>query len=155
MENNNPSLKSALNLLKRRWYTVHGLRQKLELKKFLPDEIDQTIAFLIDKKMLDDIRFAKYWIKDRLNFRPKSKYLINQELLQKGIAKDDIELAWVDYENENGLDEEKIVLELAIKKIKITKNLTPEKQKIRLISYLMRKGFSYDLIKKALAKLDQ
>ena len=50
---------------------------------------------LIDKleklDLLDDEEFAKWWVEQRLSFKPRGKKLLNIELRQKGIEKDIID----------------------------------------------------------------
>lgn len=149
----NKTLLYSINLLNRRWYTVKSLREKLIEKKYPQDEISLAIDFLTDKKMLDDTRFAYSFIKDRLNFNPKSKYLINRELFKKGVDKQDSEIAWQQIEEELQPDELSIVTDLARRKLRSYQSLPEEVQNRRLISYLARKGYSYDLIQKSLAIL--
>ncbi|MDO8513579.1 MAG: regulatory protein RecX [bacterium] len=154
MEKDKLALTSALNMIKRRWYSAHDLQLKLEKKDFEEADIQKAIVFLKNKKMLDDVRYAKSWIKDRLNFNPKSKFLINRELKQKGISPSDITLAWQDIEQELDTDETEIALNLAKRKIQTLKSLPKETQKRRLASFLARRGYSYEIIKKSLAILD-
>src|SRR3990167_1317682 len=55
-------------------------------------------------KLLDDEEFARWWVDQRIQFKSKSKRVIKQELLQKGINKNVIE----DVLGETKIDEEKM-----------------------------------------------
>lgn len=159
MENEKLALKTALNLINRRWYSIEGIREKLQIKKFTEEEIEKTLQFLVEKDFLNDIRFAKLFIKDHQNLQHQGKIVINLKLFQKGISKDDMKIAWQEYEEEYGVDEVKIAADLIRRKLKspsMSTNyqlLTAGDQR-RLLGFLSRKGFTYDTIKKALANID-
>ncbi len=145
----------ALNLLNKRFYSQKNLEQKLSSKNYNPDEIKSTLRFLIDNNFLNDIRFAKMFIKDHQNFHREGKIVINQKLLQKGISRHDIPKAWQEYEQEYENNEFKIILEAARSRLQAYKNLPKEIKTRRLISFLSRKGFNYNSIKETLAILEE
>jgi regulatory protein len=101
---------------------------------------DQTIAEimkrLVDLKFIDDVEFAKFWIEHR----KKAARVLNRELVDKGISKDIIEKVT------SSFDLSKKDNELMRKFIEKKKNLPYEK----LVGYLMRRGFSYEEIRKEL-----
>lgn len=163
MEKDKHALNYTLKLISKRWYTVFEIRQKLILKKYLEEEIEKTIEFLTEKQFLDDHRFALSFIKDHQKFRHEGKNVIVQKLIQKGISKELISNVWpqiteVDAKNENiecENPEVVIALEAAKSKKRTYQNLEPQVSKRRLMSFLGRKGFSYDVIKKTLEILEK
>lgn len=155
MDQEKLALKTALNFINRRWYSAFQIIKKLQDRDIAEAQITEAVTFLKEKNFLNDVRYARFFIKDRLNFRPKAKFVINSELKQKGISPNDIESAWQEVNDELEVDEYQIASNLAIKKAKSCRNLDPEVRKRRIISFLARKGYNYDVIKKALAKLDQ
>lgn len=117
------------------------------------DMIEQVISRLESQKVIDDAYFTRFYIENRHQSKGISQRRLIQELKQKGISDDLISDALVsDTTGELVRDE---VAELQ-KMLKKQLRKTTDRQK--LIGYLARQGFSYDLIKSevdsALAGLD-
>ncbi|MFK5971328.1 MAG: regulatory protein RecX [Candidatus Marithrix sp.] len=76
---------TAMNYLARREHSNLELKNKLILKGFLVDVVDEVLAKLQIDKLLSDARFAESYIRSRVNkgFGPVR---IRQELQQRGIA---------------------------------------------------------------------
>jgi regulatory protein len=98
-------------------------------------------------ELLDDIKFAKWWVEQRQNFRLLSKKNIVQELRIKGVRKDIIEQVL----KEASIDEEKTARELISKREYKWKSLEPRKAKQKKFQFLITKGFDYEIIKKVLS----
>lgn len=144
LPSNSKALSAALWYLSRKSRTVLELRKKLEYREFDVEEIETAIVKLIDINFLDDAKYAKNFIER--STRAKGKSRIKRELILKGVPKDivDAEIELID--QDQSLES---VFELAHKKYKSLNNLTKEKIYNRLISFLIRRGFSYDEAKKA------
>ena len=97
-------------------------------------------------ELLDDLKFAKWWIDQRQSFRPKPKRILNNELRIKGIKPEIIE----EVLGEEEIDEEKMAKELLAKKMYKWKNLEPREAKQKMSQYLAGKGFSWDVIEKVI-----
>jgi regulatory protein len=96
--------------------------------------------------LLNDAAFATSWVANRQLLRPRSRRRLEQELIGKGVSKDDIQEAL----SELGGDEElESLVVLAERKQRLQQYREPE----RLMAYLARQGYSYELIKKALENL--
>lgn len=96
--------------------------------------------------LLDDKKFARWWVEQRMSFRPRSKRIMNYELRSKGINKNVIEdvLAEVD------IDEEKIAKGLLEKKRYKWEKLKGLERRKKMADFLARKGFGWGVIKKAI-----
>lgn len=57
------------------------------------ESIERILDRLAEKKYLDDAAFAKWWIDNRRQFRPRGKRLLLLELKAKGVSDADIEAA--------------------------------------------------------------
>lgn len=134
-------------------------RSKKEIEEYLQKKNQIELVLLIIPELekeghLDDQKFTAWWIDQRLTFKNKSIKEIQTELYKKGIEKDliEIEIGKLDTEK---IEKEK-VKSLAEKKIVEIKRKTKEETEIRekLIQYLQRKGFRWDVIKSALAELE-
>jgi len=103
---------------------------------------------LVDKlkhfELIDDTKFAKWWVEQRLAFRPKSQRILNLELRMKGIKKETID----EVLGETIIDEEKMAKELLSKKMYKWKKLEPRLKRQKMSQYLVGKGFSWDMVEK-------
>jgi regulatory protein len=95
-------------------------------------------------ELIDDEKFAKWWIEQRQAFRPKPKRVIGGELRMKGINKDIINKVL----GEEEIDEEKMAKELLEKKMYKWENLEDFELKQKMSQYLAQKGFNWEIIKK-------
>ena len=112
-------------------------------RKKVPENIkEELLSRLNNLELINDKAFAKWWVEQRQSFSPKSKRVLNSELLIKGIDREIIK---------NILEETKIdELKLAKDLIK-TKNYKWEKfdQKTRrqkITQYLAGKGFDWNVV---------
>ncbi len=101
---------------------------------------ERVLARLIEKKYLDDEKFARFWLEYRFLQKGTSVRRLKLELAQKGIEREVIDRLIA--ENIRS-DEEELAKIIAKKRHKY-----PDRQKF--IAYLARQGFSYDDITSAL-----
>ncbi|MFA4992558.1 MAG: regulatory protein RecX [Candidatus Omnitrophota bacterium] len=139
----------AFLLLKFRLRSEKELAQRLRQKGFSEELSQETVNFLKDKHFIDDLVFARGWVSSRLK-RPFGLRRIKQELMQKGLDKQVIEEAFVQAKED--YDEAGIVKQLAEQRLAKLKNIEPLKARARVYAYLMRRGFSPDLISNVLRK---
>ena len=109
--------------------------------------IQEVVSRLESQNYINDQDFARYFIENRHQNKGISTKRLIQELKIKGVDNDIIEQAMFDQDTGNLFREEEVEIEKMIKK-QLRK--TSDRQKI--IAYLARQGFSYDLIK---TKLNQ
>ena len=112
--------------------------RKKQTPEMIQEELFNKLKHL---ELLDDAKFAQWWVEQRNSFKPRSKRLLKMELIQKGINSETI----TEILAESGIDELKIAMKLAKKKRHLEKE--------RLISYLARKGFSWETIDAVLSNL--
>ena len=139
----------AFLLLKFRLRSENELRQRLEKKKFNTQIIERTLSFLKDKGFIDDKYFAKIWTESRVK-RPLGIRRLKQELIIKGIDK-----AIIDSQiNEIKKDypEEEIVASIAKDRLNKLKGYDPQKERRRVYAYLLRRGFSPEVVIEVLNK---
>jgi len=147
----------VVDLLSRRPRSEYEIRtyivRKLKTKKDKNVLIDDLIESLKKKQLIDDKKFAKWWIRSRIAFKPRGSYLVTKELLVKGVDKDTIASALEDASFRKS--EFKLALRAGEKKVRQMKEITDIKNIRRFIAYLQRKGFSYDIAKRALKNLQK
>lgn len=133
----------AFLLLKFRLRSEKEVYQRLKNKKFSQEIIHQTLSFLKDKHFIDDNIFAKTWAESRLR-RNIGLRRLRKELKLKGIdneiIENQIEQIKADY------PEQDLVTKIARERLNKLKNIEPQKAKRRLYEYLLRRGFSPDIV---------
>lgn len=139
-------LQCALDLLKLRDRSEFEIRKKMREKEFLPEEIDNTVKFLFDKKFLDDDRFTEIYVRSQRSIGRNGKVKIRMKLKNLGVADETIN-KYLSSDSEN--DDELENAQEVVKKWLRTKSNTP-KEKIRekLFRHLAGRGFEYDVIMK-------
>lgn len=139
------SLTYALRLLGFRPRTEKEIKEKLQKKDFQEKIILQTIDLLKQDKLLGDAEFAKWWVEQRSEFRPKGNIILKQELLQKGVSREIL-----DEVIEEASGEEAAARKLADKHVKKFGNLKNRENFQKAARFFQRRGFSWDIIKKIL-----
>lgn len=119
----------------------YELTNKLKEKGYSEEQILETMDKLSYYGYIDDEHYALSYIKSNCNHKGEKK--IKMELSNKGIHRDIIEeqFAEVDFDEENAID-------ASFKKRFMDSDLQDEKQKNRIISYYMRRGYRFENIKK-------
>ena len=147
-------LNKALFFLQFRARTVKEMRAYLEKKTetlmFNKEHVKEVINYLKERNYLDDEEFAKFFIESRAKTKPKGIYVIRRELEQKGVEGNTIEKLLL----EINLDEKSLAQRALQKKMSSWTGLDKKKKKQQAYAYLSRKGFSYDIIKKACEEMD-
>ena len=133
----------AFLLLKFRLRSEGELKARLRLKGFSEELSQDTVNFLKDKQFIDDRVFARGWAASRLK-RPLGLRRIKQELVQKGLDQEVIEETFVAAKKD--YDEGSIVRQLAQQRFSKLKGIEPLKAKARVYAYLMRRGFSPEVV---------
>lgn len=139
----------ALWLLGKRAYTEKGLRDKLISKKYFASDIDIVIKFCKDQRFINDIEYAKSFIRTRDAASPRGKRLLRLELMQKGVSADNIDTAFNDEEVSNRSEIE-LACELIRRKARQYDTLSRDKQYQRAYGLLARRGFDINTIKEVL-----
>ncbi|MDD5492274.1 MAG: regulatory protein RecX [bacterium] len=145
---NKKAMNYCLYLLSRQSYSQKQLRDKLAQKKYPADTIIETLAKLSQWHYLDDEAFAAAFAGQRLRFKPRGARLIEQELRQKGVGRDLARQVTAGIMEKLGLDEEKLARAALVKKISSYRKNTPEKGMAKAKNFLIRQGFSYEIVSK-------
>ena len=133
----------AFLLLKFRLRSEGELKARLKQKGFSEALSQETVNFLKDKEFIDDRVFARGWVAARLR-RPFGLRKIRQELVYKGLSEEIIDDSLVKLKEH--YNESQIVSQLAQQRLSRLKSIEPRKAKARVYGYLMRRGFSPDIV---------
>lgn len=129
----------AMQLLMHTDYSEYGMRQRLQKDLYPMQAVDDTIRFLYSYHYLDDARYTEHYILSKgsaMSYRE-----LKQKLRAQGI--DDTMIQEI-YDSMD-IDDLGVLREQLKKKLSGKQQLD-EKERTRLISYFMRRGFSYHQI---------
>lgn len=108
--------------------------------------IDKVCTRLTELGYLDDEKFIRWWIDQRNQFRPKGYRALSFELQQKGIDRALIETIHQELERDEVSQEEKNATVLALKLKDKLNRYSVKEQKMKLYTYLQRRGFESSVI---------
>ncbi|HOX54750.1 MAG: regulatory protein RecX [Candidatus Omnitrophica bacterium] len=140
----------VFQLLKFRARSRKEIEDRLKRKKFTTATINSAIDYFDKLALINDEEFAAGWMKSRLA-KPLGLRRISLELRQKGIPSEIIEQARDSLKD--NYSEYEVVSELAREKLKKLKNIDSKKAKARIYSFLIRRGFSIDVINEVVNEL--
>src|SRR5829696_1216991 len=131
------AIESALRLLTVRPRTEKELRDRLRQKAYEPTAIDAAIERIDSWGYLDDAAFARLWVTNRIEHRPRVKRMLVQELRQKGVDRETIS----ETIDEAEIDEVAAAVSVAENSARKMSNLDPIVARRRLMGQLARRGF--------------
>ena len=141
----------ALHYIGYKMRTVKEIRMKLEEKEFSEEVIEKVIAFLEKYGYADDREYCRKYIKEKLRMKPKSGYALKIELRQRGISSRIIDEVMAETE----MDEEGDAFRWLERKSRGNWPPADDKQKKKLYDFLLRKGYSYDIIGEAFREMNE
>lgn len=137
----------ALHLLQFSAKTEAEIRQKLKTAFYPEKAINEAVMFLSEYHYLDDEAYAKSYIE--AYGKRKSRADLMNVLLKKGVSKPLIQ----ELLKEQPPEEEPLIRQL-LEKRRYREDAPAEERK-KTVAFLMRKGFSYDLIRRVMGELDE
>lgn len=139
----------ALGFLSYRPRSQSEVSRNLRDKGFGAPAIEEAIERLQRVGLLDDEAFARYWIGNREQFKPRGERALRYELRQKGIDDQVIDRLVQD------TDESESAYRAAVQRIERWKRLDPAVRRQKLSAYLQRRGFGYEAIQDVWERLDK
>jgi regulatory protein len=144
----------ALRLLAYKPRTVAEMRVRLLEKDWTePAVVDQVVARLEELGYLNDEEFAANFANSRLTAKPIGRTRLRRDLQRKKLPAQVVEQSLNEaYEQQS----EEELIERAIKKRLRLKGAPETREEAKkLFDYLMRRGFSYDLVVRKVREADQ
>ena len=130
---------------------VKDVRDKLKTFDIPEEEKTKILDYLLDDRFVNDERFAKSFVRGKVNQSGWGVNKIRFHLIQKGIAKDIIDEAL-------GQTDEEVyrqrLIDILRVKAKSVKAETDFEKKRKLAAYAMQKGFEGGLVWEVLKELD-
>ncbi len=128
-----------------RYLSLRPRSEQEMLRYLLSHEKDEQVRDIVFERLktngwLDDRQFAAQWVENRSAFRPRGKKALVHELRQHGVQS-----AIVD-EAVQELDEVEMAYQAAQKVLYRYRDVDRQTFRRKLYDYLIRRGFSYDVI---------
>lgn len=112
------------------------------------EDIEAVINKLIDMRIIDDENFARYFVSNRNQIKGTSEKKLMMELKNKGVS---------DAIIREVLSEDEFGERIRDDKVEIMKMIEKKRRRgyddVKLTQYLLRQGFSYDLIRESLSSV--
>jgi regulatory protein len=141
------ALDAALRLLARRPRSEHEVRARLAAKGYSAATIAAVGERLRALGLLDDAAFARFWVEQRQQFRPRGAAALRAELRAKGVAPAAVAAALAD------TDEAAAAYRAGRARLRALAGLAPAAFRQRLGAYLQRRGFGFDACVQAVERL--
>lgn len=142
---------AALKLLERKRRTRADLEKRLIDKGFARATITSVVDRLVEVGLVDDQEFARAFLSGRWGRKPAGWSRLRQELKAKGIDDEAVAAAKEQIEERDGVVDE---VDSARKLIEQARHRyardVPRKRQQKLYALLARRGFSGDVIRRAL-----
>lgn len=142
-----------LLLLRHRPRSVAEARGRLTRQGYAPDVVEMTLQRAIATDQLDDVAFAKLWVRDRIWHHPLSRGAVARELRDKGVEAD---LITRTLEQEYpAVKEVELATTLADERFRRLRAVPVERRTARLLAFLQRRGFSRGLAIEAVRSVEE
>lgn len=123
--------------------SVKDVAEKLKTFDISPKDKEEILHYLIDNRFVNDERFAKSFVRGKINQSGWGLNKIRYHLMQKGIAKEIIEKAL------QGADEaayRRRLVEVLAAKAKTVKAANDFEKKRKLAAFALQRGFEASLV---------
>ncbi|MGD1045911.1 MAG: RecX family transcriptional regulator [Bacteroidota bacterium] len=148
----------AINYLSYRQRSSKEIIDHLTKKGFTHKCAEDVTRQLQSARMVNDLEFARAFVRDRIKRKPTGQALLRTQLLAKGITSSMTDMVLAELISPQS--QQASALQAAKHKIQVTqyskRNIDTEKRKKRLLDFLLRRGFSYEIALKTIrATLDR
>lgn len=127
------------------------LYKNVKKYKLNKKSIEQILYELKQKKYIDDKKFIDWFVLKSIERKPKATFLIKKELKIFGINEKEIN----EYFENNTLDEHSTASKLLNKYWIRWTTLDQTERRNKALNTLLRKGFSFDVIKKTIEEIEK
>lgn len=133
----------ALRYLNYRPRTRSEIQHNLQQHGVTEETITSVMERLTQLGLLDDAGFARQWVENRSEFRPRGRRALTFELRQHGVGEETIETALSD------LDDEILAIEAARRFSRRLAGLDELEFRQKMIRRLAQRGFTYEACRSA------
>jgi regulatory protein len=137
------TLARGFRLLAAKPRSVAELRTRL-LEKADAEAVEQVLARLAELGYINDQEYARSFANSRLSYKPLGRVRLRQDLQRKQLSNQVVEQA---LENAYAEHSEEDLIDRAIeKRLRLKGAPATREEAKKLFDYLLRRGFSYDLV---------
>lgn len=139
--------KRIANLCSKSEKCKSDIKTKLKIWKINSENSEEIISLLEKYNFINEKRYARFFVKDKLKFNKWGRLKIRRELENKKIPEEYIKTGLDEINHENYIN---ILTKLLNQKAKTIKESDNYKKKIKLVRYASGKGFESEIIFKIL-----
>ncbi len=149
------ALNSAYYFLKFRPRTKKEVERNLQKKSekygWSASIIEQTLKHLEEQKFINDAEFIELYVENRKKLKQKSVYALRNELMKLGINKELLDEYFAEHEQ----NEDELAYAALQNRWRKFQYLDKKTRFQKAASFLANRGFSFDIIKKTIAKYEE
>jgi regulatory protein len=129
---------------------IDYLNKKAKRWKWPEELVQKAVAELEELNLIDDKKFIEWFVEQRSAVKPKGTFVLKRKLAQFGVPKETVD----EYFDENEQDEAGKAQKAVSFRWRQWANLDKKERFQKAAAFLSRRGFRYDAIKTAVAKLE-
>lgn len=138
----------SLKYLSYRPRSIKETIDALHRKKAPQEAVESIITKLIELQLLDDEKFALWWVDQRTSFKKKGQRVIKAELRQKGISDEIISQVTSHVSSDSA--QKALAIELINKRVHRFKNIPLKEMREKMFNVLVHHGFDFDTAKESI-----
>jgi len=127
------------------------LEKKAKKFSYTQLSVEKAMEKLEDQKLIDDSRFVIWFVEIRGSSKKKSVAYLKNELRARGVSSEVVGA----YFEENIIDEDKSAIKALHSQWRRFERQDKRKRFTKAASFLQRKGFSFSVIKRAIAEIEE
>lgn len=132
-------------------HCLQDMRTKMERWQIDADIQGRVLDYLVTERYIDEERYARFFINDKVKYNKWGKRKIVQALYMKKIPEEVYAPLLKDVEEE---DYERTLLPLLVAKAKTVKGDSNYEKRMKLVRYALQRGFSYEQAQRCMEKIE-
>ena len=141
----------ALNYLSYRIRSKNEVIQYLKKKQYEDHIIEKVLQKLEQYNYVNDVEFAKAYVRSKKRTSTNGPRILKQELVQKGISQINIEKALEEYSFESQFQ---VAMKFAEKQVKKAKKQSKTQLQQKIEKSLLNKGFAGDIVHQVISEIE-
>ncbi len=137
----------ALNLLSYRPRSEAEIRKNLQGHSVSDENIEYAVDRLKRSGLLNDNQFARAWVENRNEMRPRSRRALAYELQQRGVDRQVID------QELGSIDDEQLEYQAASQRARKLKELEWQEFRQKMYRFLAQRGFDYEAINQVTSRV--
>jgi len=127
------------------------LEKKAKKFSHQQDSVEKSLKKLMAQKLIDDFQFVVWFVEIRGSSKKKASAYLKNELRVRGVSSEVVG----EYFEQNIIDEDESALRALRSQWRRFEKEDKRKRFMKAAAFLQRKGFSYNIIKRAIAKIEE